>query len=225
MGKETRGGRKGETGETGVGQRKREARGHREREAGRGGIVGVGNEHLHPNPKAATRKGALRPRRSVRPFWPPGAWPPLGLQSGGHRGGELESGSLFGQFLLGSCRCHFGDRGARGAGPPLHRCKQFPRAPHVQLGYRCLQCHASPNWQNSLLMAFPHFLASPLPAFANTTLRVAGPGSLLPPSPPRVPPEAKTNSPEGTSRSVQWPRRHTREDKRGGQPPRRPPVE
>lgn len=61
--------------------------------------MGAGNEHLHSNPKAATRKGILRPRRSLRPFWPAGAWAPFGPAWGGRRGGS-ESRALSGQFLL-----------------------------------------------------------------------------------------------------------------------------
>lgn len=80
-----------------------------------------------------------------------------------------------------------------------------------------VHCHPSSSGHTSLFMTSPHFLASLLPAFADTTLHVARPEDLPDPTSPArtVPPEAKTNSPEDTSRSVQWPRRSTWKDKRG----------
>lgn len=80
-----------------------------------------------------------------------------------------------------------------------------------------VHCRPSSSGHTSLFMTSPHFLASPLPAFADTTLHIARPKDLPDPTSPArtVPPEAKTNSPEDTSRSVQWPRRSTWKDKRG----------
>lgn len=138
---------------------------------------------------------------------------------------EDRSRGLSGQFLLRVLSLPFLRRRRAGSGAAASQVQAVPSCTPRLMSSWSVQCHSSSNCHNSLLWAFPHFLASPLPAKANTTLPVPGPGSLWSPAPPRVPPEAKTNSPEGTSQSVQWPRRHTREHKRRGQLPRRPPAE
>lgn len=119
-----------------------------------------------PNPKGSNTKGGTEAKAKRAPLLAPRSLAASSSTLG--RAGGWRSGSPgpFCSALLGFCRSLFRDRGARvEAGPAC-----APRSVPSRSGH------------NSLVMTFPHFLASPLP----TPPSSRGPGPSCPlPSPAR----------------------------------------
>lgn len=166
------------------------------------------------------KRGPRRGKKCALLAWLP-PWPPRRGRGEGRT--DWSRSGLSGQFLLGFVGS-FSETEAPGKwGRHLTDGSSPPIAPTFHV-IRSLQCHSGSSWHTSLVMTFSHFLALPLLALPTPPFQSPGPGIFLPPShnPARtVLPKEKQS--RGALRSVRWPRRHTREDKRGGSHPFHPP--
>lgn len=233
VGREGQGRKKGAPGKeerrVGEGRWEREGGGRgggaRQRRRARGGT-------RTPKPNSSSRTDGVggwgweqRPRRTARLSSPraPGCLSvrPPGLA----RTGDVPSRrGLSGQFCWGFVAA-FPETGARGEpGRPSQvgaaPCAPHARGPPAPLGALpalpglifCLGLS-----HTSWLLLRPLWPTSPFPSPSPGTVRPASPAR-----PATVPPEAKTNSPEGTSRSVRRPDGTLGRMKGGGRPPRGP---
>lgn len=184
----------------------------------------VAGESIQPNPTAAPRKGNLGQGVQGAPSGPQGPGY-LFVHPGAGEGVGSSRRGLSGQYLLGFHRGLFWEVGA-GSGLTVSQVDAVPLSTPRSASSRSVQCYPRSSWYDSQVITFPNAQASPSPALATTTPPGARPSTFLSPrQSPAVPSAAKTNSPEGPSRSAQWPRRHTREDKRGGPAPGLPQAE
>ena len=187
-------------------------------------------EHGHLNPIAAAGRteggGRTEAQADSAPLQPSGRLvaSPSGPPGRARTGDVRSRRGLSGQFCWGFVAA-FPETGASGEpGRPSQVGANPLRAPRSGPS-RSARCPPSSSRPHPLLRTFPHFLASPSPSLANIALPVARPGdrpARLPCPARDSPTRGENKQPRGHFNERAEARRHTREDERGGRPPRGP---